>query len=176
MKAFVGLIMGSGLTFLFLEFGFTPPVPFQLPDKLKAIPVQIIASSFLEDADSELKQQQHAVATLIKYDSNYFVEIDNAIANRFTKEAMNKIANRKVQLLKNYSTGITRAFDAKKYPALRKHLEKRYGVTDEGALSKKVMVERIREDAFVHKILQERFPESSDEEIAETILGVPRKQ
>lgn len=171
MKTFISLIIGSVLTFLFLKFGYTPPAPFQLPGKLRAIPEQIIASSFIEDADSQLKQRQKAIATLIKYDPNYFIEIDNAIENRFTKRAVEKIVNRRIRILKTYSTGFARAFDKDKYPALRKRLEERYGVTDEASLKKKVLIERFHKDALVYKILKRRYPDLSDEEIAEKILG-----
>ena len=79
MKTFVGLIMGSVLIFFFLKFDIKPPEVFQLTGKLKALPEQFIALYFLEDAESNLKKQQHAVATLIKYDANYYVEIDSLI-------------------------------------------------------------------------------------------------
>lgn len=81
MKTFIGLVIGSVLTFLFLKFGYTPPVTFQIPEKLKAIPEQLIASSFIEDVDSTLEQRQKGIAILIKYGPDYFIEIDNAICN-----------------------------------------------------------------------------------------------
>ncbi len=99
MKTFIGLVMGSVLTFVFLKFGIKPPEIFQITGKLKALPEQIIALSFLEDADTNLKKQQHAVSTLIKYDANYYLEIDSLIDYKFTKQAINKIAKRKIDLI-----------------------------------------------------------------------------
>jgi len=173
MKTFIALFMGSLLTFLFLEFGYTPPAPLQLSDKIKTLPEQLIASSFVEDADTTLKQRQNAIAILIKYDPNYFEEIDNAIDNKFSNQVVNKIADRKLHLLKNYSNEIVRAFDKEKYPALRERLVARYSVSEVGALKKKVLVERFREDTFIYMVLQKRYPGYSDEEIAEAILGSP---
>ncbi|MCP4721146.1 MAG: hypothetical protein GY860_16955 [Desulfobacteraceae bacterium] len=170
MKSFISLIIGSALTFLFLKYGYSPPETFQLPEKLKAIPEQLIASSFVEDANSNLKQRQKAVATLIKFDPNYFIEIDNAIGNRFTQQAVDKIADRRILLLKNYSENIAKAFDKAEHPALRKRLEERYGVEDEHSLKRKVLLEKLHEDKFVSKVIRQRYPGYSDEEIADIIL------
>lgn len=172
MKTFIGLIMGSILTFVFLEFGVKPPEILMLTDKIKAFPEQIIALTFLEDTDSNLKQQQHAISTLIKYDSKYFLEIDSLIDYQFTKQAIQNITIRKIDLVKSYSSTLIEKFDPEKYPALQKHYERKLGVKGKDAVLLYLMIERIKDDEFTHQALQNKYPGLSISEIAEVMLEI----
>lgn len=174
MQVIMGVILGAVMTFLFLEIGYSPPAVIEIPAKIKALPEQLIASSFLEDAESALDQRQKAVAILIKYDPGYFIEIDSAIDNRFTSEAVNRIARRKLQLVKGYNNGLDKIInDRGEYPALRESLERLYDTEDSATLRYRMLAKRIRDDELIYKMLQQRFPAMSDEEIARHILTIP---
>lgn len=174
MKVILGMFVGALLTFLSIENGFSPPEVVQLPAKIQALPEQIIASSFVEDAESDLKQRQKAIAVLIKHDPSYFIEIDNAIGQQFSNEAVNKIARRKLQLIKGYNVGLNKIIDdAENYPELRESLERIYGTEDNETLRYRMLAKRIRDDELIYQMLQRRFPAMSDEEIARFILTSP---
>ena len=172
MKTFIGLIMGSALTYAFLGFGVKPPEILMFTDKIKALPEQIIALSFLEDTDSNLKQQQHAISTLIKYDPKYYFEIDSLIGYQFTKQAINNITLRKIDLVKAYSSALIEKFDPQKYPALQKHYERKFGIKGREAVLVYLMIERIKDDKFTNEALQKKYPGLTDSEIAEVILDI----
>ncbi len=171
MKAFFGLAIGSVLTYLFLNYGYTPPEIFQMPNKLKAIPEQLIASSFVEDPNAVIKQKQNAVATLIKFDPKYYVEIDNSIGNLFTEKAVERITDRRITLLKEYAKASQKAFDKDKYPELYEYMKKRYKVDDLVSLQKRMLIEKLKEDLLVYQELQKKFPNESDEHIAAKLLN-----
>lgn len=175
MKTFIGLIMGSVLTYAFLGFGVKPPEILMFTDKIKALPEQIIALTFLEDSDSNLKQQQHAISTLIKYDAKYFLEIDSLIDYQFTKKAIHNITIRKIDLVKSYSSSLIEKLDAQKYPALQKHYERKFGVKGKEAVLVLLMIDWIKDDEFTHKALQKKYPGLTDTEIAETILDIKKR-
>ncbi len=170
VKSVLFLMVGALLTLLYMKTGYTPPAPLQLPGKLNSLPHQLMAGFLLEDPQATLVQRQRAVATLIKHDPEYFVTIDNSIGNQFTSKAINTVADRKTAMLKGYGRAIDKVLDGDKYPAIRKYLERRYGVADRAALRRKMVAEELRKEAFLYRILKTRFSGASDEEIARRIL------
>lgn len=169
-KSVLFMAVGALLTLAFMKTGYKPPPPLQWPGKLQALPHQLMAGHLLQDPQATLLQRQRAVATLIKHDPDYFITLDNSIDNRFTSRAINTIADRKLSLLKGYGRAVDKVLDGKQYPAIRKHLERRYGVADRAALKRKMMADQLRKEAFLYGILETRFPGASDEDIARKVL------
>jgi len=171
MKAIMGVIFGSILTYVFIQYGYAPPVIIQLPNKIKEVSENVIASTFIEDTQTSLEQRQKAIAILIKNDVKYFIEIDNAIGNRFSTEAIEKIVRRRVRILRNYNRAFEISFANGKNKAVRVRMEKIYGTTNVETLKEKIIVKRIRKDPLLYALLKKRFPGYSDMKLAQIILG-----
>jgi hypothetical protein len=170
MQTILGIVLGSIMTYLSLEYAYTPPEIFQLPSKIQAVTENVIASTFIEDTEATIKQRQRSVAVLIKNDSDYFIEIDNAIDNRFTNEAIEKIARGRLSIIKNYDHAFKIAFNGEKNQAIREHLKRKYGTNDLELIKERMIIEEIHKDLLVYKMLQKHFPGYSDEEIVHAIL------
>ena len=167
MKIFVSALVASLLTFAYLEYDYSPSKAVTLPSEIIKIPQQIIASSFLEDTESSLKQKQKAIALLIRFDSDYFIEIDNAIGQQFTKAATHKIAKRKYDLIKNFIAAYDRL---KEHPDLLNAQLKYHRVNSLEELKQKMFVNEMYKNTLVLQALRQRFPKHTDKEIVSEIL------
>ncbi|WP_339725612.1 hypothetical protein [uncultured Paraglaciecola sp.] len=172
MQALLSLLLGCVLTYAVLELGYSPPTILDLPNKVKAIPEQLIASSFIEDPKADLKQKQTAIAIMIKNSSQYFIEIDNASNNQFTHAAINKITDHKLLLIKSYTLEFANLLEKNTYPSLRKHLIERYKTTSVTELKIQIMKHKIAEDPFVYAELKRRYPGRTDEQIVRRLLNL----
>jgi hypothetical protein len=172
MQALLSLLLGCVLTYAVLEFGYSPPTILDLPNQVKAIPEQLIASSFIESPEADLTQTQTAIAIMIKNNSDYFIEIDNASNNQFTHTAINKIANHRIHLIKTYTLELARLLEDDTYPDLKKHIIKRYHTASVTELKIQVMKDKIAEDPFVNGELKKRYPGMQDEKIVRRLLNM----
>jgi hypothetical protein len=171
MQTIFGIILGAVLTYLALEHDYEPPAVLQIPSKIQAATEGIIASSFINDAGTSLKQRQKSVAILIKGDPNYFIEIDNAIDNRFTREAVSKVARRRLQIIQQYDSMLDKAFDAEEHQALRNYYEQKLETTDLTLLKARYIMKEIQQDPLVYNMVRERYPNLSNDDIGLAILG-----
>lgn len=172
MQAFLSLILGSVLTYVVLEFGYSPPIILDLPNKVKAIPEQLIASSFIDDPEADLKQKQTAIAIMIKNSSNYFIEIDNALNNQFTHAAINKITDHRLLLIKSYTQEFANILENDTHSSLKKFLIERYQTTSVTEIKIHIMQDKIAEDPFVYAELKKRYPEMTDQQIIRRLLNI----
>lgn len=173
MKSFVGLLVGCLLTYAVLEFDYSTPDIIDLPNKVKALPEQLIASIFIEDPKASLAQKQKAIAILVKNSEDYFIEIDNASNNQFTLAAVNKITEQRISLVKTYTVQFAKVLTSDDYPSLKQHIINRYQTSSVNELKVKVLIEQIIQDAFLHEELKKRYSGQSDEQIAKHILQIP---
>ncbi len=167
MKPVIGIVIGIILTFLYIRFGWTPPVLLQLMNVVKSLPDMVIAESILSNPSATPAQQQRAIITLIKYDDKLYKDIDAEIG--FTGMVIRKRVDRKLLLLRNEMKASDRI---KKFPNLRDSMTERYGGED---WQKGWYARRIRKDKFLSYHLKQMFPESSIEEIAKELLAESNK-
>ena len=172
MQALLSLLLGCVLTYIVLEFGYSPPTIMELPSKVKAIPEQLIASSFIEDPEADLAQKQTAIAIMIKNSSDYFIEIDNASNNQFTYAAINKITSHRIQLIKSYTLEFARLLESDTYPELKKHIIERYQTSSITELKIQVMKDKIEDDPFVYRELRKQYPGMTDHQIVRRLLNI----
>ena len=170
-KFFVGLFFGGAMTWFSLKTGYKPPVILELPQKVAALPHQLLASTVLEDANSTVQQRQRAIATLLKHDDDLFTRIDTALDHQFTDAILSEKIDRRLLRAKLYRSSFDKVLVGEKYLALRRGLERKYGTTDTDQLRQRMLAERLEDDSLLLESLKSQYPGESTVELAARILS-----
>ena len=170
-KFFGGLLFGAAMTWFSLKTGRKPPTILELPQKIAALPHQLVASTVLDDADSTIEQRQRAIATLLKHDDDLFARIDNVLDHQFSDAIMDEKIHRRLIRAKLYRSSFDKVLEDDKYQALRQGLERKYGTTDTDLLRQRMLAERLEDDSLLLKSLKDQFPDDSTEQLAARILN-----
>jgi hypothetical protein len=176
-KVILGLVIGCAFTYLYTKFNYKQPAPLKLLSAYKSIPAFFIADNILEDPNSNLSQQQMAIAIYIRHDPDFFVSVDNMIDNNFTKRVLDnqlkKKKTKQVSRLNSYRTGLDMVTNN---DSLRKSLEKRYGSNWQQYWERKLLAESIKDDPYIFDHFKKKFQTTSVEKIAEKIISINSKK
>lgn len=169
-KFLSGAAVGGVLSFLYLVYGYQPPAVtrvFDIPKEAAAFAMSVVADEVLYDPAANLEDQQRAIAFKVGTDHKFFREVDAAIDNRFTNEVLRRHASDQAIELRIRYTAFDKIFE---HAALRELYEKRYGTTDPTQLKRRMLIDAIRDETFLHRYLQGKHPGESDDRLAAHIL------
>jgi len=169
-KFLSGAVAGAALSFLYLIYGYQPPVITKLldiPKEATALAMDIVAEEVLYNADAALADQQRVIAFKVGADPDFFREIDTATDNSFTNEVLRRRASRQANRLRISRTRFDKVLQ---YPALREHYEDRYKTNDPQQIKQHMFIDAIRKEPFLHQHLKKQFPGQTDEQLAAHIL------
>ncbi len=169
-QSLLGVTFGVILTLLYVRYGYTPPWFFQLMGKFSSIPELTVVEITLDNPESSLVEKQRAISARIANNPEFYIEIDNTIDNKFTKEVIGRKIKRKLQLLRGY---VERLEISEEHESIRDNLKNRPGGIKGWKIN--MIAKQIQDEPLLFDYLKKRFQSSSPEEIAETILGTMGK-
>ncbi|QDT63536.1 hypothetical protein [Calycomorphotria hydatis] len=169
MQFFLGLAVGVGLTFGYVRYGWELPAILQLPGKVGDAAVLTTADMDLYDFDQSLEVRQRALAVVLGRQPDLLMELDEQFEHQMLNELLRRKALRKAQILKQKFDAYDKGLEQ---PKIRQILERKYREQDTLALKQRMLHADIRDDEFLWRYLEEKFPEQGYEERLETVLTV----
>lgn len=167
-KLIVGALIGAGVTYAYVRFGYKPPAVVQLAERVTDGAVSTTATMSLYNPDANEDERHRALAVYLGKEPEVLIEIDRELDGRIMDEVLRRKALRQAKLLKHQMT----AYDAAlARPALREVLEKKYGASGDDQLKRRMLAAAIRKEEFLYWYLQRSLPDRNDEHFVDVVLG-----
>lgn len=166
---FAGLATGVALSWMYVRYGYEPNNVVTLPAKVTSAAISITAESDLYNWDVTPEVRQRAAAVVLGQNPGTFIELDNATGNVLTKEMLRQKAERLAKLAKAKFDAYDMALDK---PALRKALQRKHGAGDNETIKRRMLIDDIEGETFLHGYLTRRFPHATSQDLADIVLGV----
>ena len=168
-KFLTGLLVGVGMTWGYVRFGFQLPGVVGLPGKVTSAAISVTADADLENWDLPLRSRQRAAAVILGQNPDQLIALDESLDHAILSEMLRLKATRRAKIAKaTYS-----AYDtALQQPAIREQYERRYGTTDAEVIKQKWLQRDVSEDEFLHGYLATNWPEETIESWSQRVLEV----
>lgn len=140
LKFFTGSALGALFAFVFVRFGLEPPAIVKLPEKLKANLVTTAVEADLYDLNAADDVHERALRIYFDNRAGDAAKLDAAAGHPFLAALHRERAMREAAKL----NAAWSAYDAVlAQPALRAPLERKYGVRDDDALKRAMLMDAL---------------------------------
>lgn len=167
LKFFTGTALGALLAFVFVRFGLEPPAIVKLPEKLKANLVTTAVEADLYDLSAADDVHERALKIYFDNRAGDAAKLDAAAGHPFLAALHRERARREARKL-------IAAWDAYDdvlaQPALRATLERKYGVTEDDALKRALLMDALEKAAFLNTWLERGRGAVTAEDVREVVV------
>lgn len=167
-KLILGALIGVGITYAYVRFGYKPPAVVQLAEKVTDGAVATTASLSLYSPTASDDERQRALLVYLSKEPEVLLEVNRELDGRIMQEVLRRKALGQAKVLKHQMTAYEGALAR---PALREVLQQKYGVTDDDQLKRRMLATAIRKDEFLHWYLKRISLNQSDDHLVDVVLG-----
>ncbi len=167
-KLVLGALIGAGITYAYVRFGYKPPAVVQLAEKVTDGAVATTASISLYSPTASDEERLRALSVYLSKEPGVLLDINRELDDRIMQEVLRRKALNQAKVLKHQMTAYEGALAR---PALREVLQQKYGVTDDDQLKRRMLAAAIRKDEFLYWYLKRISVDQSDDHLVDVVLG-----
>ncbi|MFK7819768.1 MAG: hypothetical protein AB8G99_13695 [Planctomycetaceae bacterium] len=166
-KLILGVLIGVGITYAYVRFGYKPPAVVQLAANVTDKAVSATATETLYSPSATVQERTRALAVYLGKEPEELIDINQSLNGRIMNEALRRKALKQAKVLKQQFS----AYDvALKQSSLRRRLEQKYGETNKNVLKRRMLADAIREEEFLCWYLKNTTLELTDESLVNVVL------
>lgn len=167
-KLIVGVMIGVGITYAYVRFGYKPPAVVQLAETVTDKAVASTATASLYSATATDQERSRALAVYLGKEPDVLIDVDRELDGRIMKEVLRRKALRQAKVLKHQMSAYGEALAR---PALREVLERKHGETETTELKRKMLAAAIRDEEFLYWYLTRTALNQTDDQFVDIVLG-----
>lgn len=167
-KLIVGVLIGVGITYAYVRFGYKPPAVVQLAENVTDKAIVSTATISLYSPSATDLERKRALAVYLGKEPNVLLDIDRKLNGAIMTEVLRRKALKQAKVLKHQMSAYDAALSK---PALRKVLETKHKETNSDRLKRKMLAAAIRQEEFLFWYLQRMSLDQTDEHFVDLVLG-----
>lgn len=167
-KLIVGVLIGMGLSYAYVRFGYKPPAVVQIAENVTDSAIASTATMTLYSPSVTDAERRRALALYLSKEPETLIDIDRAMNGAVMQEVLRRKALRQAKVMKHQMS----AYDvALQKPAIRRSLERKHGATDLHELKHRMLAAAIKREEFLYWYLKQVCLSQADQNLVNVVLG-----